>query len=244
MIILVKRFTSAIFGLALLCTAMQQQAMASQIIDLDAGPDNWNTLSGGVVTSRTGTNLPQGPSMWACAQADAANCENASFGPDQAVFSNLFFLSSNVNVGGAFNILADDLLIVSFNGTFTFAAALDENQDSSNNPVPLEFGILGTDLILQSGNLISQGSFNDILLLGQNNGMVINAFDGHFKGSEPAGTTCSSVQNIPNSSRQWCVTDRGQSYVFVDGAIVAVSEPTTLTLLAIGTLGLLLRRKG
>ena len=254
MIILIKRFTGVIFGLALLCTAMQQQAIAGRIIDLDAGPDNWRTDTGSVVTLRTtGNNLPQEPSMWACMEDDAANCENASFGPDDAVFRNSFFLPSTsffspIRVG-ELSILADDLLIVTINNMFSFAAALDENKAGSK-PIPLKFDIVRNifsptlDLVLRSGTLISQGSLNNIFFEGSSNGIEIGAFDGHFKDSTPGGCDDKDVIDIPNSSRQWCVTNRNQSYVAIAGEIRAVSEPTTLTLLMVGILGLFLRRRG
>ncbi len=239
-----KYFLIAVFGVTMFGAIEQAWAVT---INLDAGPDNWSIRSTDVVVSRTSPSNILTPSMWVCSQveAEAGACGDATKGPDTAQFLNSFFFSSHTkHVNGDFHIIADDLVEVAFNNRFIFAANFEEN-----GGIPLEFSISddinhNINLNLISGKMVSQGDFDKVLSINGVNSIKIFGFDGYFADDPRKPASCSEIRNIPNSSRQWCVTNRLNSYVYVTGAIeTTVPEPSTIILLAIGLSGLTVLRR-
>lgn len=230
MIVADKSSLGCLFAAALM-VGITQQAAACTVVDLSAAPDNWITTANRVVVSRTippSSSAIRTPSMWTCPDAEASACANAANGPNDARFLKDFNIRTVANLGGAFDILADDYLEVWINSAFVFAAMLDNNPGG-----PLQFLISGTDLVLKSGTLISQGSFDNVFKTGLNV-MVIQAYDGDF-GHRENGNCIDHP--IPGTSDMWCERDRVGSYVYVSGGIVAAPEPTTLALLSLGIAG-------
>lgn len=235
MIISKKGVVGFLLGTISMLGAMEQVAAAP--LHIYADPINWSTTPGNVVVSRpTPPNVPF-PAMWSCPVG--TECDDLSEGPTNAFFSRSFEIPVGEGLKGGFTMLADDYLEVYINNQFTFAARLeDDNQAPNTDPVPLLFAVDTFDIFLQSGTLLSQGTFDNVFHTGINT-IEIQAYDGYF-----------GVQNeieciyhpIPGTSDVWCEADRGNKYVHVDSEIEfiqEVPEPPALALVltALGMFG-------